>query len=51
MCKAKQGKALARANISKTKTLIYKIKLLVYAFKPALIFNNIIFLYFIFKAL
>ena len=38
---AKRSKALARASISETKILIYKTRILVYIFKPTLIFNNI----------
>ena len=40
MRKAKRSKALARASISKTKTLIYKTRILAYISKPALVPNK-----------
>ena len=40
MRRAERSVALVRANISKTKTLIYKIKILIYIFKSALVSNN-----------
>ena len=42
MCETKQSKALVRISISIIKTLIYKTRILIYIFKPALVSNNII---------